>query len=445
MPESKTTCVYVKGMHCPSCDVLVKDMFEKLPNVKSVKANYRTQEAIVEYKGHLDTAKVNKDLAQYGYEITDKNSAQEVEPMSKRLLDVATIGGLLFILFYFAKEFNFLPEFGAISQITYTSAFILGLVASTSSCMATSGALFMTTIGNTRVETEDSKLSSSLFPAISFNLGRVLSYGFFGFLTGLLGKGIAQSSQQGEWLSLFVAVTMLLIGLDMLKLLPFSANFTAGLNKRIFGWLEKPLLRYPRRTSLLLGASTYFLPCGFTQSVQIYALGLANPWQSAGLMLMFALGTVPALLALAFASSFTQSFTKGYYAKVVGVFVLIVGFSSVATFLSLRGVRISFLDTTSQPILNNILVKNGVQVATMTANNKGYSPNSFTVKAGVPVKWVINGEAIYGCQGVLVSPKIAVNKTLAQGQNVIEFTPKEKGVIPFSCTMGMYTGQFVVI
>jgi plastocyanin domain-containing protein len=31
------------------------------------------------------------------------------------------------------------------------------------------------------------------------------------------------------------------------------------------------------------------------------------------------------------------------------------------------------------------------------------------------------------------------------GKEVITFTPTKTGILPFSCAMGMYTGQFEVI
>lgn len=81
----------------------------------------------------------------------------------------------------------------------------------------------------------------------------------------------------------------------------------------------------------------------------------------------------------------------------------------------------------------------------MSVNSKGYSPASFTVQKGIPVKWVIDGQNVFGCQGSLVAPKIAVSRTLEKGKNVIEFTPNETGRIAFSCSMGMFQGEFNVV
>ena len=47
------------------------------------------------------------------------------------------------------------------------------------------------------------------------------------------------------------------------------------------------------------GAATFFLPCGFTQAVQLYALSTGSPVSAGLTMAVFAVGTSPGLLALA--------------------------------------------------------------------------------------------------------------------------------------------------
>ena len=445
--SAKKKTVYIQGMHCPSCDILVKDKFGECANVQQVKADYRTQKVEIVYSGKLDTNTLNEKISSYGYTIADREAIHK-EPITKRILDAGSIAIILFIIYFFAKELNLLPE--NLTQFTPTSywaVFILGLVASTSTCMATSGALFMSTVGTIQKDGQ-SKASTvqNIIPAISFNLGRVISYGVFGYIVGLLGKSIAGNLHFGSTLTIFVAVFMLLIGLDMAKVLPFSSLSMFSFTKKIFEPLKRRFMENPKRTSFLLGAITYLLPCGFTQTVQFYALGLADPVQSAITMMVFALGTVPALLAIGLATSFTKSKFYPLVAKTMGVIIIMIGLSYVSNTLYLYGFNTNiFASSTNVSVDKNIIMENGVQLAQMSVNNRGYSPASFTVRKGVPVKWVIDGQNVFGCQGSLVAPKIAVSRTLEKGKNVIEFTPKETGLIAFSCSMGMFQGEFNVV
>lgn len=442
----KKTTLHIKGMHCPSCDILIKREFEKFDNITEVKANHKTRKAEICYCGTLNKEALNKKIAPYGYSISEEQVEETAESLSKRLSDAAIIGVFLFIAYFFAQEFKLIPDFNATSGLTLTTVFILGLVASTSTCMATSGALFLATIG--KIGRTGESVIQNIVPAISFNMGRVLSYAFFGFLLGIVGKTIAVNLQLGAYLNLFVSVFMVLIGLDMLKLISFASLIPAGLNKTIFQRLENRLIKNPRKTSFFLGAITYFLPCGFTQTVQVYALGLADPVKSSLLMAIFAIGTVPMLMTIGFAGSFTKSSYYPYFSKAMGMVVFVIGLLYFSNFLTLHGINVLALSTPTaqnQATDPNVVVKNGVQEINMTVNARGYSPNTFTIKSGVPVRWRVYGENVYGCQSFLQAPKIGIQQILKQGENIIEFTPKEKGEIAFTCSMGMYQGNFIVI
>ena len=82
----------------------------------------------------------------------------------------------------------------------------------------------------------------------------------------------------------------------------------------------------------------------------------------------------------------------------------------------------------------------------MKVEPQGYVPNIIPIKAGIPVRWTVDGTDARGCNGVIVIPSFGISKVLAQGPNVIEFTaPANPGKLLFSCSMGMYRGYFNVI
>ena len=194
-----------------------------------------------------------------------------------------------------------------------------------------------------------------------------------------------------------------------------------------------------------MGAITYFLPCGFTQAVQVYALGQASPMQSALTMMIFALGTTPALLLVGSLGSFTKSGFYNYFMKTMGVIVFMIGFLYFSNFLTLYGININPINGGGFGSSKTATIENGVQIIEMTVNYNGYSPNSFTVRKGIPVKWKIQGVNVFGCQAYFVAPKLGIQQVFAEGVNLIEFTPQEVGPINFSCGMGMYRGRINVI
>lgn len=439
----KRKTFFIKGMHCPSCNILVEDKFKEVQGVREVKADFRDQHAEISYKGYLDKDALNSKIQQYGYKVVDSASQLDLNaPFLKRLAEPTLIAVIFLIAFFFFQELKILPSFDASVGLSLTVVFILGLVASVSTCMATSGALFLSTIG--KLNSKQLSFKENLLPGLSFNIGRVLSYGFFGLIFGFLGKSIVQNFQLGAFFMGFLALFMIVIGLDMARIVSLAKLFNFGFTKSLFRRLEGKLIKNPKKTAFSLGAITYLLPCGFTQAVQLYAIGLADPWKSSLVMMIFALGTTPALLAIGTASSFTKSPFYTLFSKAMGVLVLIVGISYATNSLALYGINFDLTKTLSSDI-KNVSLKNGVQEATMTVDEYGYSPSSFTVKKDVPVSWVVKGKNVFGCQGSLQAPVIGLRTTLSSGENVFTFTPKEKGLITFSCSMGMFRGNFLVI
>lgn len=95
-----------------------------------------------------------------------------------------------------------------------------------------------------------------------------------------------------------------------------------------------------------------------------------------------------------------------------------------------------------------VQIVNGVQIIKMGASASGYSPSTFTIKAGLPVRWEITDRGTAGCTNAVIS------RTLFTGQinlvpgttSVKEFTaPTTPGTYRFSCWMGMISGTIEVV
>jgi plastocyanin domain-containing protein len=77
--------------------------------------------------------------------------------------------------------------------------------------------------------------------------------------------------------------------------------------------------------------------------------------------------------------------------------------------------------------------------------NSGYEPNSFVLKRGVPVRWIIYGDEISGCNKAIQVPSIDLEFDIKSGKQVIEMEPfEEDGIVSWSCWMGMIPGNFIV-
>jgi len=429
----KKKTLKIEGMHCPSCEILVKEKFSQLKNIKKIKADFRKKEAEIFYQGEISEEKLNQLIKPFGYEIRNRFKEKE-EPFLNRFLEFLGISVFLILIYLILKELNLMPDL-SYQQLSLPLVFVLGVLASTSTCMATAGVLYLSVASKNK----------SFNSALSFNLGRVLSYFFFGLIFGFLGQMFVNSIFLGGALTLIIALMMIFLGLDMAKIFSWQKYFEPRFFSWIFEYLEEKLKRYPRRMPFFLGAITYFLPCGFTQSVQIYVMGLGSPFLSAVYMMVFALGTVPLLMAINLVLNIRQFSFYQYFLKVMGVLVFFVGISYFFNFLNLFG--LNYFDrffNKNEVDVENVKIVNGKQVIEMTVDSSGYSPNMLVVKKDKPVKWILYGKNVLGCQGYFVVPFLGISQALKEGENIFEFDPKDFSEIPFSCGMGMYKGRIIV-
>ena len=91
-------------------------------------------------------------------------------------------------------------------------------------------------------------------------------------------------------------------------------------------------------TPLLVGIATFFLPCGFTQSMQIYTLTTGTFFTGGMTMLAFALGTLPVLALISFSSFSIQNNSKrGIFFKSAGLIVIMFALFNLINSLVIIG------------------------------------------------------------------------------------------------------------
>ena len=205
----------------------------------------------------------------------------------------------------------------------------------------------------------------------------------------------------------------------------------------------------------VMGALTFFLPCGFTLTAQGVALISGNPVQGALIMLFFALGTLPTLLLIGFSSvKMSKEPHLSYrFAKIAGILVLFFALFNINSQLNVLGLKsLSDIGRTigtsdvQADNSDNTNVIDGVQVIKMDASSQGYSPSYFKVKVGVPVRWEITDTGTSGCTNAVIARDLFDGEIqLTPGQTSIkEFTPQSPGTYKFSCWMGMVSGVMEV-
>ncbi len=245
---------------------------------------------------------------------------------------------------------------------------------------------------------------------------------------------------------------MVLLGLQLTEIFPRLSGLQFTLPKgisRALGIKEQSDKEYSHKNSFIMGATTFFLPCGFTQAMQLFAISSGSPVTGALTMGVFALGTAPGLLGIGGLTSVIKGAFARPFFKFAGLVVIFMALFNISNGLNLSGIDVNaFISPKTTSVAGddpNITLRDGVQIVKMTQTSSGYSPNSFTIKKGVPVKWIVTSENAFTCAASIVSPKLGIRKNLEAGENIIEFTPTEAGQVRFTCSMGMYSGVFNVV
>jgi sulfite exporter TauE/SafE/copper chaperone CopZ len=451
--SNKKIVVPISGMHCKSCEILIEDALKDLKGVAKAEANNRESNVTIHCQGDCepDSAQIAEAVRSAGYEVGANSNQKTFFSKDKKHYRELGIAFLLLVGLYFVFKglglSSLVPNTSS-DGLTYPLIFVIGITAGLSTCMALVGGLILGISARHNELHPEATAAQKFRPHLFFNLGRFLSYFLLGGLLGTIGSVIQFSSLTLGILTIVIGIVMLTMGLQLIEIFPWANKLKLTLPKglsRMLG-IGKTQKEYSHKNSMILGALTFFLPCGFTQAMQVYAVGTGSFWGGATVMGVFALGTIPGLLGIGGLSSVVKGNSARLFFKLAGLAVIGFALFNISNGLGLSG--INFAAAGSGPINGNdqnVTLVNGVQIVKMTEGSGGYSPNSFTIKKGVPVKWIIQGDAPYSCAATILLPKYNIRSTLSAGENDIYFTPIETGSAPFSCSMGMYKGVFNVV
>jgi sulfite exporter TauE/SafE len=249
-------------------------------------------------------------------------------------------------------------------------------------------------------------------------------------------------------LMVVVAVVMTILGIRLTGLSPriaaWSPTLPAGLGRRL-GVDEGSVTRYSDSRAAALGAATFFLPCGFTQAVQVFALSTGSPLYAGAIMAVFAIGTAPGLLALGGLPAILPARRRPVMLRLIGVVVIGFAFVNATAGLRLAGFSPAVGPADATAPRPTVSMEDGVQVLRTFQVGTGYLPADTSLYAGVPTRWIVESLDQNSCAVFLQVPSLGLAVTLEKGENTIELPPLPAGRVPYSCSMGMYGGQLTVV
>ena len=311
---------HVHGMHCNSCVLLIENELGELPNVLEVKSNLHDHSLeVIGNFGDKELLQIAEELTvplkQHGYTVSiERNVTTANWSEFKIALPIALVFA---VLFYVLQKVGIVNLVNA-GNVTYGTAFIIGIIASLSTCMAVVGGLLLS------MSATFAKEGDKVKPQFLFHVGRLVSFFILGGVIGTIGSAFTLGTSSTFILGVVIGLVMLVLGINLLDVFPWAKKFQPSMPKFITKHAHGVSNLNHTLTPLLVGIATFFLPCGFTQSMQLYTLTTGG-FISGGLtMLAFALGTFPVLALISFSSFKIKSGGRsGIFFKSAGLIVIL--------------------------------------------------------------------------------------------------------------------------
>jgi hypothetical protein len=209
------------------------------------------------------------------------------------------------------------------------------------------------------------------FGGLIYNLGRTVTYGFMGFLFGLLGKGIEMAGFQ-QWASILLGVIMILS-----VFFPFlfkdqfgNAGLSKGITGKIIAKLRAMFGNHSKSNLFIIGLLNGLLPCGLVYVAIAGAINTNDVLAGILFMVAFGLGTIPLMLAFSLAGNLIGVAMKKKLNKVIPVFIVVLGIIFILRGMSLG---IPYISPKSQKLtpLKEVKVKGA---CCSTEDEKTFAP-----------------------------------------------------------------------
>lgn len=417
----------IRGMTCVNCERKIKKRLAQTAGVVRADVRFDTARAIILFDWTLVSERdIRRVIREAGYEPGGSAGTGRAARAAGFLLMIAALS----VIFSQAQRLGVFDRFPlAEAGMGYPLLFLAGLLTSVH-CVAMCGGICLTqTVRGAR---------HPLLPGALYNLGRVISYTVIGGIVGAVGGVVQPSGAFRGAVQLIAGAFMTIMGLSMLGLFPRLNRLVPRMPARFARMVEAAKAR--SAGPFVVGLLNGLMPCGPLQAMQLYALSSGSAVRGAMGMLAFSLGTVPLMLGLgALAAALGRRFTRRAVAA-GAVLVAVLGISMFSQGFRLSGQAVGTTDSGG-----SIAQMEDVQVVNSTLSSGAYP--DITVRAGVPVRWVIDAPqgSVNGCNYDMVIGAYGIEYQFQTGENVIEFTPTQAGTYDYTCWMGMISGTITVV
>ena len=170
----------------------------------------------------------------------------------------------------------------------------------------------------------------------TYQIGRIITYSFFGLLIGWLGHRISLAGYQQ---SFSITMGSIIVALSILSLLR-GKTFNIKLIDKFYLFIQKTIASSFQKLQgafsyFLMGIANGFLPCGLVYMALASTLSLTGMNETVLFMASFGLGTMPAMLLTGLAGQLIRPGIRINIEKIIPYLILAMGLLLILRGLSL--------------------------------------------------------------------------------------------------------------
>lgn len=159
-----------------------------------------------------------------------------------------------------------------------------------------------------------------------YNLGRVATYSFLGAVFGLLGSRLVISGfQQSISIVLGVVIVIAVIIPGKYKSIISQHKMVQKISLPLKSGISNLFKQGTFSAMFLIGILNGFLPCGLVYVALAGAIASGDAISGSAVMILFGLGTIPAMLAATIFGKFINLNIRRKITKAIPVFAIILG------------------------------------------------------------------------------------------------------------------------
>ncbi|OIP85541.1 hypothetical protein COV88_03000 [Candidatus Saccharibacteria bacterium CG11_big_fil_rev_8_21_14_0_20_41_19] len=441
--------IQIKGMHCKSCTIVVAEELNKIPGVMNATVSLKTNKATIQFTDEPTDSQIEKAIDKAGYIVGYDKKTLFSRDKSTYIQIIFSLA-ILIILFFIFKFLGFSGiNLGNLGNDKGMVALLVGITAGFSTCMALVGGLVIGLSARYAENHQSATVVQRFKPHLFFNLGRIVTFFVLGGVIGSFGSLSKLDGTITGLLTIIIGFVMLILGLQLTELFPKLSNkgitLPVGLAK-LFGINQHKNREYSHKNALILGGLTFFLPCGFTQAMQLVTIGSGSFATGSIVMGLFAIGTAPGLLGVGGLMSVIKGkFSKTFF-RFVGVLVVLLAIFNISNGVNLTGYKFDFsLPNNSN---TNVIDKDAIilrTVFTPSVSSQDITPNTFNVQIGKSYVLEVDAKGDgEGCMSTIMIPGLYNSPILIKKGIVrLPFVVKKPGTYQITCAMGIVRGTVI--